>query len=229
MLQSASQTKVIAVPEPHAGRPLDEVRFERAQLMSQLDGLRAEHREVRVELSHLREGSVEWQIRSERVGELNERIALLERQLDVNATEINEAAPPTESVAVPPPLPYDLPRLPPEYRLIAILFMLFTFLPISLAFARRIWRRGSSAVASVPAELLERMNRMEHIAEATALEVERIGEGQRFMTALMNESLAAAKQLPAQRSQRGRSAGERGAQRDAVSGDSPLPGMITPV
>lgn len=60
---------------------------------------------------------------------------------------------------------------------------------------RRIFRgrRGKKAGATesmkaLPAEVSGRLERLENIAEATALEIERIGEGQRFVTKLLSET-----------------------------------------
>ena len=39
----------------------------------------------------------------------------------------------------------------------------------------------------IPKEITERLSRMEQAVEATAVEVERIGEGQRFLTRLFTE------------------------------------------
>ena len=65
--------------------------------------------------------------------------------------------------------------------------LLFVFaIPMSLAWARRIWRRNAVTV-SLPPELMVRMEGIERAVEATALEVERIGEGQRFVTQIMVE------------------------------------------
>ncbi len=48
-------------------------------------------------------------------------------------------------------------------------------------------RRGNQNALQLPAEISSRMDRLEGIAESTALEVERIGEGQRFVTKLLSE------------------------------------------
>ncbi|HVX41351.1 MAG TPA: hypothetical protein VHB25_17435 [Gemmatimonadaceae bacterium] len=57
------------------------------------------------------------------------------------------------------------------------------------------WQRRRSAPRAKPpddAQLLDaRFNRLEEIVEATALEVERIGEGQRFTTRLLAEGRSA--------------------------------------
>ena len=58
-------------------------------------------------------------------------------------------------------------------------------LPLVLAFARRIWRRSN--VPLVDLENSPRLQRMEQAIESIALEVERIGEAQRFTTKLLAE------------------------------------------
>jgi hypothetical protein len=44
-----------------------------------------------------------------------------------------------------------------------------------------------SLVATKDPELMARLNRVEQIVEATAIEIERISEGQRFTTKLLSE------------------------------------------
>lgn len=52
------------------------------------------------------------------------------------------------------------------------------------------WINRPRASGSLPRELTERLERIERAVDATAVEVERIGEGQRFLTrALGNRSL----------------------------------------
>jgi hypothetical protein len=76
---------------------------------------------------------------------------------------------------------------PDEAFVLGGIFMIIVFLPLSIAYARRIWRRGAAVVTSIPKEISERLFRMEQAVEATAVEVERIGEGQRFLTRLFTE------------------------------------------
>jgi hypothetical protein len=60
-------------------------------------------------------------------------------------------------------------------------------MPIALAYARRVWRRGAAAVTALPAELGERLGRLEQAVDAIAVELERVGEGQRYITRLFGE------------------------------------------
>jgi hypothetical protein len=70
---------------------------------------------------------------------------------------------------------------------IGALFMLCVALPLSIAFARRIWRRSAAVVTGLPAEINERLSRMDQHLDAIAVEVERIGEGQRYLTKMHAE------------------------------------------
>lgn len=56
--------------------------------------------------------------------------------------------------------------------------------PLVVAQARRLWKKHG-VVASMTPQLDSRLETIERAVEATALEVERIGEGQRFVTQLM--------------------------------------------
>jgi hypothetical protein len=53
--------------------------------------------------------------------------------------------------------------------------------------ARRIWRRGVATITKLPAELMDRLTRIEQGMDAVAVEVERIGESQRYMSRLMGD------------------------------------------
>ena len=75
---------------------------------------------------------------------------------------------------------------------VAVCFTLFVMAPIALAFARNIWKRGTrnSIIAPASREADLRMERVEQAVDAIAVEVERISEGQRFVTQLMTQQPA---------------------------------------
>ena len=76
---------------------------------------------------------------------------------------------------------------PEEVFVLGGMFML-VLLPLSIALARRIWKRGAAAVSTFPQELADRLNRLDQSMDSIAIEVERIGEGQRFVTRVMSEN-----------------------------------------
>ncbi len=121
----------------------------------------------------------------QRIAQIDQRMAELDKSIAAADLQVSRAASIPGAVVAPPMVLRNGP--PEEVFFMAPLVLLAVFLPISIAFARRIWRRNVAAVSEFPRELMERLGRLEQTGEATALEVERIGEGQRFVTRLLTE------------------------------------------
>ena len=79
---------------------------------------------------------------------------------------------------------------PEELYVLSGMFIGLVLFPLSIAWGLRIVRRGKAKIAALPQELLDRFTRLDQAVDAMAVEVERIGEGQRFVTRLMSESPA---------------------------------------
>jgi hypothetical protein len=78
-------------------------------------------------------------------------------------------------------------EIPEQVYIITGVFIAFVLFPLSIALALRLVRRGARAVAALPHDMMERFTRIDQAMDAMAVEVERIGEGQRFVTRLMSE------------------------------------------
>ena len=65
----------------------------------------------------------------------------------------------------------------------------FVLTPLAQALGKRIEARG--VVPKIPADVQERLERMEQAIDSIAIEVERISEGQRFTTRLLSEARSA--------------------------------------
>ncbi|MDQ6612043.1 MAG: hypothetical protein M3Y64_06390, partial [Gemmatimonadota bacterium] len=131
------------------------------------------------------------------VEKLDLAITKLDRQLRDNE---NEAQVPKVPVAPQAPLPPGLTAstgnpyrdnyFPPQVVDIVqalgttLVFCVVGF-PLARAFARWIDRRGVKP--PVPPEVLSRLDSIEKAVESVAVEVERISEGQRFTTKLLND------------------------------------------
>jgi len=118
------------------------------------------------------------------LADVQHEIASTYIQIDATNQEIHELEAARDmarvGITVQPPPMVD-PNLGMDRMVGAGAFLLL--LPLVLAFARRIWRRGGAAVADI--ENSPRLQRMEQAIESIALEVERIGEAQRFTTKLL--------------------------------------------
>lgn len=122
-----------------------------------------------------------------RIAATDARIAAVDKQIaDADAAVAKAAGIPGAVIEEPPPQ-FQRNGPPEEAFVIGGLFILCAILPISIAFARRIWRRGAAAVTALPQEMMDRLTRLDQAVDAIAVEVERIGEGQRFMTRVLAE------------------------------------------
>ena len=85
---------------------------------------------------------------------------------------------------------------------LSIVFTIFVLGPLAIGFARTLFKRASQP-ALPPAvfnEAAQRLERVEAAVETIALEIERISEGQRFVTKLLSESQPAPQLGAGQRS-----------------------------
>lgn len=170
---------------PSASAIYEGFRAQRRELTNQLQELDGTRRDIAGQLEDVSAGTPERQSLESRLSDVDSRIKSVDQMLAANAAQVSQAAAIPGAVVEPPRVIDNGP--PEEVYALSGLFMLIVLLPISVAFARRIWRRGTAAVAAFPREIGERLLRMEQALEATAVEVERIGEGQRFLTRLFTE------------------------------------------
>lgn len=72
---------------------------------------------------------------------------------------------------------------------ISIVFTIFVLFPLAIAAARLMWKRASAPRPSPAlAEGAQRLERVEQAVDTIAIEIERISEGQRFVTRLLTEN-----------------------------------------
>lgn len=120
-----------------------------------------------------------------RLKEIDARISATEQQLATADQAVANAAALPGATVDPPRAPRDGP--PEEIIAIPIVFTIFVLFPIAIAYSRRLWKRAATVVSPVPQEVVNRLEQLGQSVESIALEVERIGEGQRFVTKVMSE------------------------------------------
>jgi hypothetical protein len=170
---------------PSASAIYEGFKAQRDVLNSQLGELESTRRDITNQMEGVAAGSPEHKALEDRLSDVDTRIKAVDQMLAGNSAQLAQAA--AIPGAVLPPPPY-VPHGPPEEAFVlGGMFMVIVLLPLSVALARRIWRRSAAAVSAFPRELADRLTRLEQTAEATSLEVERIGEGQRFLTRLFTE------------------------------------------
>jgi len=122
-----------------------------------------------------------------RLTELDGRIIEMEKQIQQADAAVAQAAGVPGAIVTPARSNNNGP--PEEVMILGVVFLMVVAFPISIAFSRRIWNRGKETQSpKLNADISDRMSRLEQAIDTVAVEVERIGEGQRFVTNLFIES-----------------------------------------
>lgn len=160
---------------------------QRSELRDQLDRLQEQRNRIASDLKAEDITAPDRDGLATRLKETDARISNLEQQIaQADLAVAKAAAVPGAVVETPPPDTSESDRM----EMIAVtstVFTIFVLFPIALAYARRLWKRGSTVIAPVPREVTERLEQMGQAVESIAVEVERIGEGQRFLTKVMSD------------------------------------------
>jgi hypothetical protein len=159
---------------------------QRKELGNQLDNLQEQRSNLSEKLQDPMVSGADRKGVETRIADLDARIQAVDKQIATADAQVAQAAAVPGAVVEEPPVYHN--NEPPAGVIIGSLFMMFCIFPITIAYCRRIWRRGGTAITAVPGELMERMSRLDQAVESIAIEVERIGEGQRFMTRVFTDS-----------------------------------------
>jgi hypothetical protein len=166
-------------------------RAAREELGNQLERLEERRRELSQELRRGEEG-VDRDGTQRRIEAIDQRISEVEKQIGTADDAVARAAAiPGAAIEIPdPPEPPDPDEIAEQITIVSTVFTIFVLFPLAIAYARRLWRRGALAVAELPRVLAERLTRLDQAVDTIAIEVERISEGQRFLTKVMTDNNA---------------------------------------
>ena len=129
----------------------------------------------------------------QRISLLDNRILRLESDLAETGRQLSSA--PAGLVASSSVgMPFALnPGQVTAISIISVIGITCVAFPIAIAIARKIWRSGLRRdPAAVAPESAQRMERREQAVDAIAIEIERVSEGQRYVTRLLTEGAAPA-------------------------------------
>ena len=178
---------IITIPAPRTEAELDALKARREELSNQLQSVDGRRSKL---LSQLRSTGDPTAVKG-----LQDRLALLDApqlQLESDLQQTGQqlssgAAGVIASTGVAP----GFAGLGSGQTLaLSIVFTVFVLGPLAVGFARSLLKR-SNTPAPPPAifnETAQRLERVEAAVETIALEIERISEGQRFVTKLLSES-----------------------------------------
>ena len=169
---------------PRTVAELRALRAERKEISSQLENVGA--RRARLSASLGGKTGVDRAGVEARIGVLDKRMLQLESQLDQTGQQLAMAPGALTSAADA----REFTRMDPDaVAALGAVFMIFVLAPIAFAAARMMWKRTNRPVAAaLPDEASKRLERLEQGMDAIAIEIERVSEGQRFVTRLLSDA-----------------------------------------
>jgi hypothetical protein len=160
---------------------------QRSELRDQLETLQDARRDLSRQLQDPMVTGADRAGLEQHVTEIDARITALDKQIASADAQVAQAASVPGAVVHEPP--YHRPGPPEEAFVLGGLFIVVVFFPLAIAYSRRLWRRGGAVMAALPGELMDRLTRLDQSVDSIAVEVERIGEGQRFVTRVLSERM----------------------------------------
>jgi hypothetical protein len=158
------------------------LRAKREVLSDQMGRLLNRRNNVAERLNSPTVGPAEKAALEQHMRELNGRIVDMEKQLHAADAEVAAAAG-VPGAAVP-----ESRDGPPVAMLVTgTVFSGIALVIVALAYARRLWRGTTKVVTQIPAAFEARFAHFEQSIDAVAIEIERVSEGQRFLTKVLTE------------------------------------------
>ncbi|MEX2177263.1 MAG: hypothetical protein WD801_01040 [Gemmatimonadaceae bacterium] len=178
---------------------LNEMRNEISGQISTLSGRKNSLQEQWHRAGPADRGALELRMES-----ADEQIVALERQLDGINARIASASPTAMIASTAPASSPAADRfvrsladdLVPLVAIISVFFLA----PLAVAISRFIWKRAGAPPKAALADqaAMQRLDQLQRAMDTVAIEVERISEGQRFVSKLLNDRNAAALPVSAQ-------------------------------
>lgn len=189
-----ARTPVIVTPGtapialPAAPRSVAELRGLRArgsELSSQLSSSASRRERLVKELNKTEAGPARTGL-EQRISVLDQRIVQIESDIAETGRQLSTTEAGALSAAEQHTSFGGLSR--GDVRSISSIFILFVLAPLAIAAARNMWKRGSRPAPPPPdVENARKMEQLQQSVDTIAVEMERVSEGQRFVTRLLSE------------------------------------------
>jgi hypothetical protein len=202
---ATTPTAVVTVPGvgvltgvPVSATEIRALRAKRSELSSQLESAASRRSRLSSSLAG-KEGADRAGIEA-RIGVLDKRIMQLEQDIAETGRQLTMA--PAALVASTESRGQFGRMDPDASAALAGIFIIFVLAPIAFSAARMMWKRTLfPPKATTSVEDSRRLERLEQGMDAIAIEIERVSEGQRFVTKLLSEghgsvALPASQRIP---------------------------------
>ena len=174
-------------PAPQTARDIDALKARRDELSNQLQSVDSRRSNLISELKRTGD-PVAIKGLEARLSLLDARQLQLESDIQQTGQQLTGPAAGLLATTGRPPIVAGLSQN--QVETLSILSILFIFFPLAVGAARAVWKRssGPGRPPAVFTETAQRLERLEASVDAIAIEIERVSEGQRFVTRLLSES-----------------------------------------
>lgn len=170
-------------------RDIAALRNQRQELSSQLISASNRRSSVAKQLNGVPPGPARSGL-EQRIAVLDNRIAQLESDIATTGRQLTSAS---AGLAGTTSGSWRLGLNSENVMVISNVFIIFVLAPMAFAAARMMWKRGNKIpIAPGSAENVRRLDQLQQAVDTIAIEVERVSEGQRFVTKLLSESVPVA-------------------------------------
>lgn len=175
---------------PQTRAELDAVMMRRGELKNQLESITRQRDAIAEQMRHAPDAASARELQS-RLKAMDTRSARLEQEIlqadDVISEAVGRIAAtemPQTSTTVPPPRPN-----PPDQVARVMLLEGLAFVLLGVVLWRYAWKRAERKFSRTAVDPSTRLDQLQQSVDVIALEVERISEGQRYVTKVLNENL----------------------------------------
>ena len=177
----------ITIPTPRTAADLDALRARREELSNQLQSVDSRRSRLINQLKNTDDPTVTKGLQ-DRLALLDARQLQLESDIQTIGQQLTSASAGVIATTSSGPMVAGLGS--GQVLALSIVFTVCVLGPLAIGFARTLFKRASRPAQPpmVFNEMAQRLERVEGAVDAIALEIERISEGQRFVTKLLSES-----------------------------------------
>jgi hypothetical protein len=176
-----------AIPQL-AGGDLASMQTQLADLNIQLAGLRAEWNGLQSQLGSMLKTNPARPAVQAKTADAGVQIAQVEGKIaELRIRIAQKQGIPVPGTTTPPPAPFRRGADPDLVIGLSFTLALCVCIPLAIGYARRLWRGKPEPRVARPDDLAPRLDRLEQAVDAVAIEIERIAEGQRFVTKILAE------------------------------------------
>ncbi|HUQ46696.1 MAG TPA: hypothetical protein VM053_00475 [Gemmatimonadaceae bacterium] len=201
-----SGTAPIPIAAPRTVQELEGLRARRSELSAQLSSAANRRERLVREMNKAQPGPARAGL-EQRIGVLDQRMVQIESDLAITGQQLST----TQAGILSTQAQRSIGNLSRgNVTAISIVFTIFVLAPLALVAARNMWKRGNRPGPLPPdAENARKMEQLQQSVDTIAVEMERVSEGQRFVTRLLSEqqkvpAIAAANQTVLQPSEQQR-------------------------